>query len=138
MQRCRDSEIFWPRRSGSIASQPLELSGSLLSMQSTGRGSGSCQTQPAVDKAHSIDWRTAAGEPAPEGFPQGLPAPEALSAAAAKDSGEMIEAYGEYTARCFHSKTWQLREAALQRMQQSITPQVPHQMPLPRALHLHY
>ena len=65
-----------------------------------------------------------AGEAPPDGAPQGLPTPEPLSAAAAKDSGDIIEAYGEYTARCYHSKTWQLREAALQRMQQSITPQV--------------
>lgn len=62
-------------------------------------------------------------EPVPEGFPQGLPTPEPLSASAAKDASDMIATFGDYTARSFHSKTWQLREAALHRMQQSITPQ---------------
>lgn len=42
-----------------------------------------------------------------------LAAPEPLSAADAKDAGPLIDLAGEYLARCLHSRTWQLREAAL-------------------------
>ncbi len=42
-----------------------------------------------------------------------LAAPEPLSAADAKDAGPLIDLCGEYLARCLHSRTWQLREAAL-------------------------
>lgn len=42
-----------------------------------------------------------------------LAAPESLSAADAKDAGPLIDLAGEYLARCLHSRTWQLREAAL-------------------------
>ncbi|PRW58028.1 centrosomal of 104 kDa [Chlorella sorokiniana] len=51
--------------------------------------------------------------PPPPGFPTDLAAPEPLSAADAKDAGPLIDLAGEYLARCLHSRTWQLREAAL-------------------------
>jgi hypothetical protein len=51
--------------------------------------------------------------PLPAGFPKDLPSPEALSAAAAKDAGPVVDMLGEYLARCLFSRTWQLREAAL-------------------------
>lgn len=54
--------------------------------------------------------------PPPPGFPADLPPPEALSAADAKDAAPLVDLLGEYLARCLYSRTWQLREAALQRL----------------------
>lgn len=45
-----------------------------------------------------------------------LPAPDPLSAAAAKDAGPAIDLFGEYVAQCLYSKPWQLREAAISKM----------------------
>ena len=45
-----------------------------------------------------------------------LGAPEPLSAAAAKDAGDIPEVLGTHLARCLYSKSWQLREAALQQL----------------------
>ena len=35
----------------------------------------------------------------------------------AKDADDLVELVGDYTARSFYSRVWQLREAALLRMQ---------------------
>jgi centrosomal protein CEP104 len=51
------------------------------------------------------------GPPRPDDFPEGLPVPEALQRTETSDALESL--VGEYLARCLHSKTWQLREAAL-------------------------
>ncbi|KAK9803394.1 hypothetical protein WJX72_004936 [[Myrmecia] bisecta] len=53
---------------------------------------------------------------APEGFPADLPAPEPLASADEKDAEPLLEVLGDYTVRCLFSKTWQLRDAALQRV----------------------
>jgi centrosomal protein CEP104 len=45
-----------------------------------------------------------------------LPAPEPLSAALEKDSAPLIDIFGEYVVRCFYSREWHLREAALLKM----------------------
>lgn len=41
----------------------------------------------------------------------------ALIGADAKDADDLVELVGDYTARSFYSRVWQLREAALLRMQ---------------------
>jgi len=51
--------------------------------------------------------------PAPSGWPGDLPAPEPLAGATAKDAEALQELAGEYVARAFFSKNWQLRDAAL-------------------------
>ena len=43
-----------------------------------------------------------------------LPAPEALKPVDVKDAQPLIDLLGDYTARALFSKSWQLREAALQ------------------------
>lgn len=45
-----------------------------------------------------------------------LPAPEALSPAAAKEAGPLIDLFGAYVAQCYYSRAWALREAALRKM----------------------
>ena len=40
-----------------------------------------------------------------------------LVLADAKDADDLVELVGDYTARSFYSRVWQLREAALMRMQ---------------------
>ena len=45
-----------------------------------------------------------------------LGAPEPLSAAAAKDAGDIPDVLGMHLARCLYSKSWQLREASLQQL----------------------
>lgn len=42
-----------------------------------------------------------------------LPQPEPLSAAVAKQAEVVVEALGEYIARCIYSKHWSLREHAV-------------------------
>lgn len=42
-----------------------------------------------------------------------LPQPEPLSAAVAKQAEVVVEAFGEYAARCLYSKNWSLREHAV-------------------------
>lgn len=49
-----------------------------------------------------------------------LPAPDKLSPAAAS-APEVVEVCGEYVARCFFSKSWQLREAALLKVEVDLT-----------------
>ncbi|KAK2076502.1 hypothetical protein QBZ16_001028 [Prototheca wickerhamii] len=49
----------------------------------------------------------------PPGFPEDLPAPEPLSAEAAKDAAEVEALCGPFLAACFFARAWQLREAAL-------------------------
>lgn len=56
----------------------------------------------------------AAGDLAPKGFPADLPVPEQLKSADVKDAQPVIDLVGDYVARAMFSKTWQLREAALQ------------------------
>ena len=51
------------------------------------------------------------GPPRPDDFPADLPVPEDLQRTETSDALESL--VGEYLARCLHSKTWQLREAAL-------------------------
>eukprot|EP00195_Chlamydomonas_chlamydogama_P012277 CAMPEP_0202901254 /NCGR_PEP_ID=MMETSP1392-20130828/14151_1 /ASSEMBLY_ACC=CAM_ASM_000868 /TAXON_ID=225041 /ORGANISM="Chlamydomonas chlamydogama, Strain SAG 11-48b" /LENGTH=824 /DNA_ID=CAMNT_0049587793 /DNA_START=202 /DNA_END=2677 /DNA_ORIENTATION=+ len=51
--------------------------------------------------------------PAPDGWPGDLPGPEPLEGATAKDAEPLEELAGEYVARAFYSKNWQLRDAAL-------------------------
>ena len=45
-----------------------------------------------------------------------IPDPEPISAAMLKDSRDIAETFSDYVAQCFLSKTWSLREAALQKM----------------------
>mmetsp|Transcript_16128 Transcript_16128/g.44039 ORF Transcript_16128/g.44039 Transcript_16128/m.44039 type:complete len:886 (+) Transcript_16128:261-2918(+) len=55
-----------------------------------------------------------AGDPgAPPGWPRDLPAPEPLAGNTAKEAEALEELAGEYCARAFYSKNWQLRDAAL-------------------------
>ena len=42
--------------------------------------------------------------------------PEPLSPVVSQESTKLIEIYGEYIVRCLYSKTWALREAALQKI----------------------
>ena len=49
----------------------------------------------------------------PEGWPGGLPLPEPLSAADAKEADDISELLGPYVAAALYSRHWQLREAAL-------------------------
>ena len=43
--------------------------------------------------------------------------PEPLSAASLKVAGDIPEVLGDHLARCLFSKSWQLRESALQQLQ---------------------
>ena len=52
----------------------------------------------------------------PEGWPGGLPLPELLSAADAKEADDISELLGPYVAAALYSRHWQLREAALQQL----------------------
>ena len=52
----------------------------------------------------------------PEGWPGGLPLPEPLSAADAKEADDISELLGPYVAAALYSRHWQLREAALQQL----------------------
>ena len=45
-----------------------------------------------------------------------LPDPEPMSAAATKDADDLIRLFGEYVASCLYSKTWALREAAMNKV----------------------
>ncbi|KAK9862466.1 hypothetical protein WJX84_003280 [Apatococcus fuscideae] len=75
---------------------------------------------PSIARRLNPDSPEGAATPSPqlpEGFPSDLPAPEPFSAADAKDADDLVELVGEYTARSFYSRIWQLREAALLRMQ---------------------
>jgi hypothetical protein len=47
-------------------------------------------------------------------WPADLPAPEPLTPADAKDAQPLLDLLGDYTVRAMFSKSWQLREAALQ------------------------
>lgn len=40
----------------------------------------------------------------------GLPAPEPLTAAQRKDTGELVRLFGEHHVTCLHSRNWALRE----------------------------
>ncbi|PNW77316.1 hypothetical protein CHLRE_10g431150v5 [Chlamydomonas reinhardtii] len=53
------------------------------------------------------------GVSAPAGWPGDLPAPEQLAGAIAKDAEALGDMAGEYVARAFFSKNWQLRDAAV-------------------------
>lgn len=46
-----------------------------------------------------------------------LQAPEALPVAASTDAAPLIKCFGEYIVRCLYSKTWNLREAALMKLE---------------------
>ena len=63
----------------------------------------------------------AAGGEAPEGYSADLPPPEPIPPALEKDAGPVIDAFGEYTAKCMYSKNWMHREAAMQKMEQQVT-----------------
>ncbi|KAG2484841.1 hypothetical protein HYH03_016407 [Edaphochlamys debaryana] len=52
-------------------------------------------------------------EGAPPGWPSDLPAPEPIPGAHGKDAEPLEDLAGEYVARAFFSKNWQLRDAAL-------------------------
>jgi len=45
-----------------------------------------------------------------------LPAPEPLSVSGEKENTQLIELFGSYVVRCYCSRTWSLREAALIKM----------------------
>lgn len=62
--------------------------------------------------------------PAPAGWPGDLPGPEPLAGATAKDAEPLEELAGEYCARAFFSKNWQLRDAALNYLSAQIRDQV--------------
>ncbi|EFJ48806.1 hypothetical protein VOLCADRAFT_104552 [Volvox carteri f. nagariensis] len=51
--------------------------------------------------------------PAPPGWPEDLPAPEPVAGAVAKEAEALEDLAGEYVARAFFSKNWQLRDAAV-------------------------
>ncbi|GFR45564.1 hypothetical protein Agub_g6958 [Astrephomene gubernaculifera] len=53
------------------------------------------------------------GVPAPEDWPGDLPVPEPMPSGAPKEAEQLEELAGEYVARAFMSKNWQLRDAAL-------------------------
>ena len=55
----------------------------------------------------------------------GMPgAPEALSVASLKIAGDIPDVLGDHLARCLFSKSWQLRESALQQLQEVLQGQV--------------
>lgn len=45
-----------------------------------------------------------------------LPAPDPLSSTGEKEAGHLIETFGMYVVRCFCSRAWNLREAAVAKM----------------------
>ncbi|GIL71611.1 hypothetical protein Vretimale_933 [Volvox reticuliferus] len=51
--------------------------------------------------------------PAPQGWPDDLPMPEPVPGAVAKEAEGLEDLAGEYVARAFFSKNWQLRDAAV-------------------------
>jgi centrosomal protein CEP104 len=79
------------------------------------RASGAEEPAASARAARAPAAASDAG-PAPPGFPADLPAPEALSAADAKNAAPLGELVGDYLSRCLYSRTWQLREAALARL----------------------
>ncbi|KAK9826624.1 hypothetical protein WJX74_006438 [Apatococcus lobatus] len=83
---------------------------------------------PSISRRLNPDSPEGAPPPShqlPDGFPPDLPAPEPFSAADAKDADDLVELLGDYTARSFYSKVWQLREAALLHMQHLVQVGIP-------------
>mmetsp|Transcript_10555 Transcript_10555/g.19177 ORF Transcript_10555/g.19177 Transcript_10555/m.19177 type:complete len:899 (-) Transcript_10555:119-2815(-) len=75
------------------------------------------------DRPRSSGSRASAGVPRDRGHPlQGvpnvddLPSPEELGPTVDKAADEIKAMFGEYIARCIFSKTWNLRDAALQKL----------------------
>lgn len=73
--------------------------------------------QMAVDQMQKPAY-TGNGPHPLEGVPnhEQLVEPETLSPAINQEATKLIEIYGEYIVRCLYSKTWALREAALQKI----------------------
>lgn len=58
--------------------------------------------------------------PPPDGFPADLPAPETLSSTQFKKAEVLFPIVGEYIASCIFSRNWQLRDAGILRVIETI------------------
>jgi centrosomal protein CEP104 len=105
----------------SVQSPPLHgaRQGSPQGMQDGFGNSGGAPNQPGLDRDKSSNVSEAAhhlrGVPNVEEI---LTSPEALTPALEgdKECQMLVQLFGEYIARCIYSKTWNLRDAAVQKL----------------------